>query len=70
MVIDDNKIESVSVLSVFPNDVIIIKVPKKLCPESLRSIGETMKFLYPRNKSVILEEGLSIEIMRENKEAF
>jgi hypothetical protein len=53
------------VISIQPGDVIAISVPGALSEKACEHIKMSMAIAFPGSKSVILEEGMSLEVYRE-----
>lgn len=65
LVADDGSViaDDVQILSLNPNDVVILRVPTKL-PDNIRDqLKDQWRHAFPNNKAVVLEGGMAIEIL-------
>lgn len=59
------KLEEVLVAKIEPNDVLVVRCAQVLTKEQYRYIGKTLANVFPNNKIVIFDSGLTFEIARE-----
>lgn len=64
---DGKDLPKLEVVNVNPGDIILIKTEHILSMNQIEKIADQMKIIFPRNSCVILDNGLTIEVYRENK---
>lgn len=62
-------LESVAVMRINPGDVLVFRTPHKLHARAIEGIRATLADLFPLNRCLILEDGATLEIAREEGEA-
>lgn len=55
---------TVSVVRLGPGDVVVIKSPQALSDANLKRLKELAETIWSRNKCVVVDGGLSIEVLK------
>jgi hypothetical protein len=55
------------VISIQPGDVIVLKHPDFLTKETVSRIIKTVEGVWPNNKCLVLDNGMSLEVYREQE---
>jgi len=61
-------LEEMKILDLHPEDVIVISAARALSMASRDRICQSLRSIFPRNKVVVLEEGMKFAAVRESGE--
>lgn len=61
----DLELKEVDILRLQPGDMLVIRAPMRLSDYAKKRIGEAIRKEFPEHKVLVLEEGLSLEVLRE-----
>lgn len=59
---------TVAILRIQPGDTIVLKTERSVSDIAYQHITASMKEMFPENKTLILEEGLDLSIVRKNND--
>jgi hypothetical protein len=59
-----NEIASAEILNLQPGDICVLSHPKALSEQNVNNIIETWTYRFPELKCIVLQEGMSLEVMR------